>query len=235
YSETSFFTGWLRIIWYVAAYLPVGFPVIKQGILLLLKGNYFSEFTLMAVATIGAFAIGEYPQGVAVMLFYAIGELFQGAAVRRAKGNIRNLLDQRSSTTMVYKDSQFVAMKPEEVTVGSRIQIKVGEKLSLDGVLNSDQASMDTAAITGESVPKIIRKGEKVYAGYINTDQVVEMESTKKYQDSSIARILEMVEQASARKSKTELFIRRFAKVYTPIVFFAALAITFIPYLFVSN
>lgn len=235
FTDVGFFNGWARVLWYAMAYLPVGFPVLKQGYLLLLKGNFFSEFTLMGVATIGAFAIGEYPEGVAVMLFYAIGELFQGAAVRRAKGNIRNLLDQRSSTTMVYKDSQFVAMKPEEVTVGSRIQIKVGEKLSLDGVLNSELASMDTAAITGESVPKIIRKGEKVYAGYINTDQVVEMESTKKYQDSSIARILEMVEQASARKSKTELFIRRFAKVYTPIVFFAALAITFIPYLFVSN
>src|SRR5690606_6910507 len=235
YSETSFFTGWLPIIWYVAAYLPVGFPVIKQGILLLLKGNFFSEFTLMAVATIGAFAIGEYPEGVAVMLFYSIGELFQGAAVRKAKGNIRSLLNQRSSTVMVYDGLKFVAMKPEHVNVGSRIQIKVGEKLALDGVLNSEMASMNTSAITGESVPKTIRRGEKVYAGYINTDQVIEIESTKKYQDSSIARILEMVEQASARKAKPELFIRRFAKIYTPIVFFAALAITLLPYLFVDN
>src|SRR5690606_24331028 len=216
-------------------YLPVGFPVIKQGYLLLLKGNFFSEFTLMAVATIGAFAIGEYPEGVAVMLFYSIGELFQGAAVRKAKGNIRALLDQRSSLAMVFSGSKFIQMNPEEVAVGSRIQLKAGEKLSLDGILNSDQATMDTAAITGESVPKIIRKGEKIYAGYINTGQVIEMESTKRYQDSSIARILEMVEQASTRKSKTELFIRRFAKIYTPIVFFAALAITLLPYLFVSD
>jgi len=235
YADVDFFKGWIRVLWYVIAYLPVGFPVIKQGYLLLVKGNFFSEFTLMAVATIGAFAIGEYPEGVAVMLFYSIGELFQGAAVRKAKGNIRDLLDQRSSMAMVYNDSKFIAMAPEEVPVGSRIQIKVGEKLSLDGVLNSEQASMNTAAITGESVPKIIRKGEKVYAGYINTDQVIEMESTKKYEDSSIARILEMVEQASARKSKTELFIRKFAKVYTPIVFFAALAITLLPYLFVND
>lgn len=235
YSETSFFTGWLPIIWYVAAYLPVGFPVIKQGILLLLKGNYFSEFTLMAVATIGAFAIGEYPEGVAVMLFYSIGELFQGAAVRKAKGNIRSLLDQRSSMTMVHDGTKFVPMKPEEVNVGSSIQVKVGEKLSLDGILKSESASMNTSAITGESVPKTIRKGDKVYAGYINTERVIEMESSKKYQDSSIARILEMVEQASARKSKTELFIRRFAKVYTPIVFFAAIAITLLPSLFQDN
>src|SRR5690606_18459608 len=163
------------------------FPVIKQGILLLLKGNFFSEFSLMAVATIGAFAIGEYPEGVAVMLFYSIGELFQGAAVRKAKGNIRALLDQRSSISMVHDGSKFVAMKPEEVNVGSRIQVKVGEKLSLDGVLKSESASMNTSAITGESVPKTIRIGEKVYAGYINTDQVIEMESTKTYQDSSIA------------------------------------------------
>ncbi|WP_417359962.1 heavy metal translocating P-type ATPase [Galbibacter sp.] len=235
YVDIDFFKGWVRILWYVIAYLPVGFPVIKQGYLLLVKGNFFSEFTLMAVATIGAFAIGEYPEGVAVMLFYSIGELFQGAAVRKAKGNIRDLLDQRSSMAMVYRDSKFIAMKPEEVTVGSKIQVKVGEKLSLDGILNSEHATMDTSAITGESVPKIIRRGEKVYAGYINTDQVIEMESTKKYQDSSIARILEMVEKASARKSKTELFIRKFAKIYTPIVFFAALAITLLPYLFVSD
>lgn len=235
YTNASFFSGWIRVLWYVAAYLPVGYPVIKQGYSLLLKGNFFSEFTLMAVATIGAFAIGEYPEGVAVMLFYSIGELFQGAAVRKAKGNIRSLLNQRSSTVMVYDGLKFVATKPEHVNVGSRIQIKVGEKLALDGVLNSEMASMNTSAITGESVPKTIRRGEKVYAGYINTDQVIEMESTKKYQDSSIARILEMVEQASARKSKTELFIRRFAKIYTPIVFFAALAITLLPYLFVDN
>lgn len=235
FAEVSFFKEWIRILWYLAAYLPVGFPVIKQGYLLLLKGNFFSEFTLMAVATIGAFAIGEYPEGVAVMLFYSIGELFQGAAVRKAKGNIRALLDQRSSLAMVFSESKFIQMNPEEVAVGSRIQVKAGEKLSLDGILNSDQATMDTAAITGESVPKIIRKGEKIYAGYINTGQVIEMESTKRYQDSSIARILEMVEQASTRKSKTELFIRRFAKIYTPIVFFAALAITFLPYLFVSD
>lgn len=235
FTEIAFFKEWIRILWYLAAYLPVGFPVIKQGYLLLLKGNFFSEFTLMAVATIGAFAIGEYPEGVAVMLFYSIGELFQGAAVRKAKGNIRALLDQRSSLATVFSGSKFIPMDPEEVTVGSRIQVKAGEKLSLDGILNSDQATMDTAAITGESVPKIIRKGEKIYAGFINTGQVIEMESTKRYQDSSIARILEMVEQASTRKSKTELFIRRFAKIYTPIVFFAALAITLLPYLFVSD
>lgn len=235
YINVGFFKDWIRIFWYVAAYLPVAFPVIKQGYLLLLKGNFFSEFTLMAVATIGAFAIGEYPEGVAVMLFYSIGELFQGAAVRKAKGNIRDLLDQRSSSAMVYNGSKFMAMNPEEVPVGSQIQVKAGEKLSLDGILKSDQASMETAAITGESVPKTIREGEKVYAGYINTGQVIEMESTKRYQDSSIARILEMVEKASTRKSKTELFIRRFAKIYTPIVFFAALAITLLPYLFVND
>src|SRR5690606_5234111 len=121
FTEVGFFKEWIRILWYVAAYLPVGFPVIKQGYLLLLKGNFFSEFTLMAVATIGAFAIGEFPEGVAVMLFYSIGELFQGAAVRKAKGNIRALLDQRSSLAMVFSGSKFIQMNPEEVAVGSRI------------------------------------------------------------------------------------------------------------------
>lgn len=235
YTGIEFFKQWVRILWYLAAYLPVGFSVIKQGYLLLLKGEFFSEFTLMAVATIGAFAIGEYPEGVAVMLFYSIGELFQTAAVRKAKGNIRALLDQRSTEAMVYNGTKYTSMQPETVEVGSIIQLKAGEKLSLDGVLISDQATMDTAAITGESVPKTIRKGEKVYAGYINMGQVIEMKSTKKYQDSSIARILEMVEKASSRKSKTELFIRRFAKVYTPIVFFAAVGITLVPYLFVEQ
>lgn len=235
YTGIEFFKQWVRILWYLAAYLPVGFPVIKQGYLLLLKGEFFSEFTLMAVATIGAFAIGEYPEGVAVMLFYSIGELFQTAAVRKAKGNIRTLLDQRSTEAMVYNGTKYISMQPETVEAGSIIQLKAGEKLSLDGVLISDQATMDTAAITGESVPKTIRKGEKVYAGYINMGQVIEMKSTKKYQDSSIARILEMVEKASSRKSKTELFIRRFAKVYTPIVFFAAVGITLVPYLFVEQ
>lgn len=234
-TDIIFFKGWTRILWYVAAYIPVGFPVIKQGYLLLIKGNFFSEFTLMGVATIGAFAIGEYPEGVAVMLFYSIGELFQEAAVKKAKGNIRALLDQRAKLAMVYVDHKFVPMDPEEVPIGSKIQIKAGEKLPLDGILISEKSSLDTAAITGESVPKIIRKGDKVYAGYINTGQVIEMESTKNYQDSSIARILDMVEKASTRKSKTELFIRRFAKIYTPIVFFAALSITLLPYLFVSD
>lgn len=234
-TDISFFTGHIRVLWYVAAYTPVGYPVIKQGYLLLVKGNFFSEFTLMGVATIGAFAIGEYPEGVAVMLFYSIGELFQEAAVKKAKGNIRALLDQRAKLAMVYVDHKFVPMDPEEVPIGSKIQIKAGEKLPLDGILISEKSSLDTAAITGESVPRIIRKGDKVYAGYINTGQVIEMESTKIYQDSSIARILDMVEKASTRKSKTELFIRKFAKIYTPIVFFAALSITLLPYLFVSD
>ena len=235
YFNISFFKNWIRIIWYAIAYLPVGLPVVKEGWKSIKKGDVFTEFFLMSIATIGAFIIGEYPEGVAVMLFYAVGELFQNAAVNRAKGNIKALLDVRPKEANVFRDGDFTNVSPEDVNIGEKIQIRVGEKVPLDGILLSEKGSFNTAALTGESKPDTIVNGEKVFAGSINMDGVVEIETTKKFKDSSIARILDMVQNATARKSKTELFIRKFARIYTPIVVFLAIGVTFIPYLFVES
>ncbi|MDP2685609.1 MAG: heavy metal translocating P-type ATPase [Aequorivita sp.] len=229
------FSGWIRILWYGVAYLPVGFPVIKEGCNSIIKGDFFTEFLLMSIATIGAFAIGEYPEGVAVMLFYAVGELFQNAAVNRAKRNIKALLDVRPNEALVYRNNDYVSVNPETVEIGEKVQVRVGEKIPLDGILISEKGSFNTAALTGESKPSTIIQGEKVYAGSINLDGVIEIETTKEFKDSSIARILDMVQNATARKSKTELFIRKFARVYTPIVVFLAIGLTFLPYFFVDE
>lgn len=235
FDALPFFKGWIRVAWYILAYLPVGFPVIKEGWNSIKHGDFFTEFFLMSIATLGAFAIGEYPEGVAVMLFYAVGELFQSAAVNRAKGNIKALLDARPDEALVFRNGGFVAVNPETVEIGEKIQVRVGEKIPLDGILLSERASLNTAAITGESKPDTIHKDEKVFAGSINLDGVVEVETTKEFKDSSIARILDMVQNATARKSKTELFIRKFARIYTPIVVFLAIGLTFLPYFFVDG
>ena len=230
-----FFQGKVRVIWYTVAYIPVGLPVLKEGWNSIKKGDFFTEFFLMSIATLGAFAIGEFPEGVAVMLFYAVGELFQQAAVLRARGNIKALLDVRPNEAIVYRKGDFVSVSPETVSIGEKIQVRVGEKVPLDGVLLSDKGSFNTAALTGESKPDTIAKGEKVFAGSINLDGVIEVETTKEFKDSSIARILDMVQNATARKSKTELFIRKFARVYTPIVVFLAIGLTLLPYFFVDD
>jgi len=235
YFDVSFFKDWIRIAWYGIAYLPVGLPVVKEGWNSIKKGDVFTEFFLMSIATIGAFVIGEYPEGVAVMLFYAVGELFQNAAVNRAKGNIKALLDVRPKEANVFRDGDYVSVSPEAVNIGEKIQIRVGEKIPLDGVLLSEKASLNTAALTGESKPDSIQKEAKVYAGSINLESVIEVEVTNKFEDSSIARILDLVQNATARKSKTELFIRQFARIYTPIVVFLAIGVTFIPYFFVDD
>mgnify|MGYP000432990216 CR=1 FL=1 len=235
FDAFPFFKGWIRIVWYTVAYIPVGFPVIKEGWSSIKNGDFFTEFFLMSIATLGAFAIGEYPEGVAVMLFYAVGELFQNAAVNRAKGNIKALLDVRPNEALVYRDGDFVPVNPEIVRIGETIQVRVGEKVPLDGILLSKKGSFNTAALTGESKPDTIAKGDTVFAGSINLDGVIEIETTKEFKDSSIARILDMVQNATARKSKTELFIRKFARIYTPIVVFLAIGLTFLPYLFVDD
>ncbi len=235
FDAFPFFKGWIRVVWYTVAYIPVGFPVIREGWNSILKGDFFTEFFLMSIATLGAFAISEYPEGVAVMLFYAVGELFQNAAVNRAKRNIKALLDVRPNEALVYRDNDFVSVNPETVEIGEKIQVRVGEKVPLDGILLSDKGSFNTAALTGESKPDTIAKGEKVFAGSINLDGVIEVETTKEFKDSSIARILDMVQNATARKSKTELFIRKFARIYTPIVVFLAIGLTFLPYFFVDD
>ena len=235
YFDVSFFKDWIRIAWYGIAYLPVGFPVVKEGWYSIKKGDVFTEFFLMSIATIGAFIIGEYPEGVAVMLFYAVGELFQSAAVNRAKGNIKALLDVRPKEASVFRNGDYNSVSPENVNIGEKIQIRVGEKIPLDGKLLSSKASLNTAALTGESKPDTIVSNEKVYAGSINLESVIEVEVTNKFEDSSIARILDLVQNATARKSKTELFIRQFARIYTPIVVFLAIGVTFLPYFFVDD
>lgn len=233
--SAAFFTGWVRIFWYTLAYLPVGLPVIKEAWEALRKGKIFTEFFLMGIATVGAFAIGEYPEGVAVMLFYAIGELFQTVAVKRAKSNIKALLDIRPKTASVLRNGNYETVDPEMVQIEETIQVKVGEKIPLDGILLSEKAALNTAALTGESKPQNTLKGEKVMAGSINLDGVIDLKVEKLFNDSSIARILELVQNATSRKSKTELLIRRLAKIYTPIVVYLAMAICILPYFFVSD
>ncbi|KQS40554.1 heavy metal translocating P-type ATPase [Pedobacter sp. Leaf194] len=225
----------IRPYWYIVAYLPVGVPVLKEVWETFKAKDFFTEFSLMSIATIGAFAIGEYPEGVTVMLFYTIGELFQMAAVNRAKRNISALLDVRADVASVLRNGRYETIKPEGVEIGETIQIKAGEKIPLDGEMLSDGSSFNTAALTGESKPKTIAKGGSVLAGMLNLDKVIEIKVTKLFADSALSRILEMVQNATTRKAKTELFIRKFAKVYTPIVFFLALALVAIPFLILGK
>ncbi len=231
----SWFSSWLRIAWYVAAYIPVGLPVIKDAFKSIAKGAIFSEFFLMTIATLGAFAIAEYPEAVAVMLFYAIGEVFQSMAVSRAKANIKSLLDQRPDEITIIEGDKTRTVKAANVAIGSVIKLKPGEKLGLDGELVSASASFNTAALTGESKPDTKSKGETVLAGMINLNTVSQVKVTTAYTDSKLSKILELVQNATAQKAPTELFIRKFARVYTPIVVFLAIGICFLPYLFVAD
>ncbi|MBX2900652.1 MAG: cadmium-translocating P-type ATPase [Cyclobacteriaceae bacterium] len=235
YWQPSFFKGWVRLAWYLLAYLPVGFPVIKEAWKAIVKKEFFTEFLLMSIATIGAFSIGEYPEGVAVMLFYAIGEVFQTLAVKRAKGNIKALLDQRPDEVTVVEEGNVRTVKAESVSIGNIIQLKPGEKLALDGVLLSDSASFNTAALTGESKPDTKQKEETVLAGMINLNTVSLVKVTTAYTDSKLSKILDLVQNATAQKAKTELFIRTFAKYYTPVVVVLALLICVLPYFFVAD
>ncbi len=233
--KPSFFTESFRLIWYIIAYLPVGIPVIKEAIQAIFKGEIFTEFLLMTIATVGAFCIKEYPEGVAVMVFYSIGELFQSAAVNRAKRSIKALLDIRPDTANVLRNGSLIEVAPDSIQVGEVIQVKAGEKVALDGIMKSDGGSFNTAALTGESKPSNLSAGEQVLAGMISLDKVVEIEVTKPYAESSLARVLEMVQNASSRKAQTELFIRKFSKIYTPIVVLLAVLLTFVPYFFVEQ
>jgi Zn2+/Cd2+-exporting ATPase len=235
YFTQSWFTGWVRIAWYVLAYIPVGFPVLKEAFESIRKGDVFSEFLLMSIATIGAFAIAEFPEGVAVMLFYAIGEIFQTLAVQRAKANIKTLLDQRPDEVTILDNNVAKIIKASKAQIGDIIQLKSGEKLGLDGELLSDTASFNTAALTGESKPDTKTKGETVLAGMINLNSVCQVKVTVAYTDSKLSKILEMVQDATAKKAPTELFIRKFAKIYTPVVVALATAICVLPMLFVEN
>ncbi|QIY83899.1 cadmium-translocating P-type ATPase [Chryseobacterium sp. NEB161] len=235
YIKPEWFKDWVRIVWYGVAYLPVGLPVLKEAFESIKQGDVFSEFFLMSIATIGAFIIGEFPEGVAVMLFYAVGEVFQTLAVSRAKTNIKALLDQRPDEVTIIENNQPKKIKAAEAKIGDTIQLKSGEKLALDGELISDSASFNTAALTGESKPDSKNKGETVLAGMINMNSVALVKVNTAYEDSKLSKILELVQNATAQKAPTELFIRKFARIYTPIVVALAVLICLVPYFFVDD
>lgn len=216
------------------AYLLAGWDVIKLAFRKAIRGDIFNEFVLMTVATLGAFYIGEYAEGVAVMVFYSIGEWFQDAAVDKAKANIKSLLDIRPDEVTVLKDEKPQIVNARAVKLNEIVQIKPGEKVGLDGELITESGSFNTAALTGESRPDTKYKGDAVLAGMINLNTVSAIKVTALFQDSKLSKILEMVQDASSRKSQTQLFISQFAKIYTPIVFFLALALALLPYFFVE-
>lgn len=231
----SWFDGWLKLAWYILAYIPVGAPVIKDAFLSVRAGDVYSEFFLMTIATLGAFAIGVYPEAVAVMLFYTIGEIFQSLAVTRAKSNIKTLLDIRPDEIRIIEGDSLKTILAKDAEIGDVIELRAGEELALDGVLLSTSASFNTSALTGESKPNSKYQGEEVLAGMINQQNVVQVKVTAVYADSKLSKILELVQEATTRKAPTELFIRKFAKVYTPIVVYLALAICLLPYIFLDE
>jgi Cd2+/Zn2+-exporting ATPase len=224
----------INLFIYGAAYLLAGYNVLDLAFRKAIRFDFFNEFFLMSVATIGAFSIGSYSEGVAVMAFYSIGEWFQDAAVSNAKRSIKALLDIRPDEVSVIRDGKTQVIHPNQIQIDEIIEIKVGEKIALDGELYSDIATLNTAALTGESKPDTKRKGETVLAGMINLDRVSQIKVKALFKDSKLSKILKMVQDATARKSQTHLFISRFAKVYTPIVFALALAVCFVPYFFVD-
>jgi Cd2+/Zn2+-exporting ATPase len=231
----AFFNGPVRLVWYGVAYVLVGWKVIRSAVRSIPSGNIFNEFLLMSLATLGAFAIGEYPEGVAVMMFYTVGELFQDAAVNRAKRSIRTLLEIQATEVTVVRGGQNLVLDPQQVQLGDVIEVKPGEKVALDGTLQSAAASFNTAALTGESAPQTKQAGETVLAGMINLERLVQIAVTATYQDTKLAKILAMVQDAVSRKAKTQLFITRFAKVYTPIVVALATLVIVLPYFFVDD
>ena len=229
------FSNLLELVVFGFAYLLAGYNVINLAIKRALRLDFFNEFVLMTVATIGAFAIGSYSEGVAVMVFYSIGEWFQDAAVDKAKRNIKALLDIRPDTVTVLREGKTTTMHPSKVKMNEVIQVKPGEKVALDGVLISEKGIFNTAAMTGESVPDTKLKGTPVLAGMINLNSLIDVKVSSLFQDSKLSKILEMVQEATARKSQTQLFISRFARVYTPIVFLLAMLVVVLPFFFVAN
>ncbi|MCF0070055.1 cadmium-translocating P-type ATPase [Dyadobacter sp. CY261] len=217
------------------AYILAGNKTVALAFRKASRGDFFNEFTLMTIATFGAFYIGEFSEGVAVMIFYEIGELFQDIAVSRSKRSIKALLDIRPDSVTVLRDGKPLQIAPGEVQIGETILVKAGEKVALDGVISSSSATFNTAALTGEPKPQIIEKGEKVLAGMIAIEKSAEIEVNTLFKDSKLSRILEMVQEASARKAPTQLLISRLARIYTPIVFLLALLIIIGPLLFVDN
>ena len=233
YAQTSWFAlPYVSLVWFLAAVAPVGLPVMAEAWEHLMKKEYFSEFMLMTIATIGAFCIGEYPEGVAVMLFYAVGEQLQDSAVDKARDNIRALLDMRPRTASVFRKGQYSIVSPEAVETGETIEVKVGEKVPLDGVLQNEVGVFNTAALTGESLPRSVRQSGEVLAGMIPVNETIRLSVTKLYSQSTLARMLEMGEEAAECKAPTELFMRKVARYYTPAVIGIAFLIPVLPFLY---
>ncbi|MGG7213600.1 heavy metal translocating P-type ATPase [Clostridium nigeriense] len=219
----------IKVALFVVSYLLIGGNVILTAVKNILRGEVFDENFLMTVATLGAFFIGEYPEGVAVMLFYEIGELFQSYAVNRSRKSITSLMNIRAEYANVIKNGKEEKVNPETVNIEEVILVKPGERVPLDGVIIDGSSFVDTSALTGESVPREVSKGEDILAGFINTNGVLKIKVTKNFKESTVSRILELVENASNKKAPTEKFITKFARYYTPIVVFSAIALAVIP------
>ena len=226
---------WINNGIFIVSYIIVGFEIIKDAIKNIFKGEVFDENFLMAIATIGAFAIGEFPEAVAVMLFYQIGELFQGYAVDKSRKSIASLMDIRPDYANAYRNGNLEKVAPEEVQIGETIVIKPGEKVPLDGRIIEGNTTLDTKALTGESLPREVGKGEDIPSGCINLNGTIKVEVTKKFGESTVSKILDLVENASSKKSKSENFITKFARYYTPTVVIIAVVLAIVPPLIVKG
>ena len=235
YFDIKWFSGFSKVAWYFLSWVLVAFPIVKELIEEAKNGSFFNEFSLMTIASLGAFFIGEYSEGVAVLVLYTLGEILQAMAVGRSRRSIKSLLDMRPQLAWVKRGEEWIQEKPEDVEVGDLVLVKVGDRVAIDGIMESVKSSFDTSALTGESQPRTIVAGQEVLAGMVNMEFACNIKAIRRAEDSSLSRILQMTEVALERKSKSELFIRRFAKVYTPIVFLLAIAITFLPVIFLKE
>lgn len=226
---------WLQIALFIISYIIVGGDVVKRAVKNIFKGQVFNENFLMSIATIGAFFIGEYPEGVAVMLFYQVGELFQSYAVGKSRKSIASLMDIRPDYANVKKGDEFVKVDPDEVQIGDIIVIKAGEKIPLDGKVIEGSSMIDTSALTGESVPREVEVGSDILSGCININGVITAEVTKEFGESTVSKILDLVENASSKKSNSEQFITKFARYYTPVVVIIAVFLAIIPPLVIDG
>ena len=223
---------WIKLLWYLAAWLPTGIGVLYEAIEEIGEREYFNEFLLMSLASIGAFAIGEYPEAVAVMTLYCIGEALQDRAVSRARGNIQALIAFRPDHATVVNGDQRMTIDPADVNVGDILEVKPGERVPVDGTLTGEATTFDTSALTGESVPRLIEAGEEVLAGMIACESVVRLQAVRPATESAVARIMHLVEEATEHKSPAELFIHRFARVYTPVVVGLAVLVVALPWVY---
>ena len=220
---------YVELVLFLIPYLVIGYDILKKAVHGIFHGEVFDENFLMAVATVGAIILGEYTEGVAVMLFYQIGELFQSYAVGKSRRNISELMDIRPDYANIEKDGKLEKVDPDEVEVGSIIVVKPGEKIPIDGIVEYGTTTLNTAALTGESLPRDAKEGDEVISGCINMTGVLKIQTTKEFGESTVSKILDLVENASSKKSKHENFITKFAKYYTPIVVIIALVLAIIP------